>query len=154
VLDFLNAKAALWEATINDMNEKGFDTAEMQEVLEKAKAEAIEPLTEAFNSGNAEEMIKTRREIHAKHLHSPANFRIAQVNSVLSEFREDLINAGFEEEVKQIDELLETAGNLAVPGHKYENNELQTVWDSIKEARQLLRQIITEMNNSVSGVNQ
>ncbi len=145
-IDFVKARIDLWNAVIEDMKEKEFDTTEMEKIVEEAETEIITPLTEAMNTGDSKTMRDARKEERAKELHLPARIRITQTESVLNEFEQELNEAGYEEQVKEIKENLETAKNLAVPGHKYENGEHATVWDSIHEARKTLREIIHELN--------
>lgn len=138
---YLNAWIERWKNIISKMNEKGYDTAEMEAVVSDAQSKLI-PALEAIKNAATPGLRKTAMEnARILHLHLWARFEIARLNSYLKSIEANATAAGYGSDVDAIKAKLAEASKLAPSGKRYGPGEFETTWKAIKDAAQMLREL-------------
>ncbi len=138
--DHLNKWLKHWKNIIDKMKSKGYDTTEMESVVSDAENKLI-PAIEAIKTTAKENKRTAMQDARNLHLHLWARFEVARLRSYLNSIDDDAIAQGYSAEVSTINSKLTAVSNLAVPGKSYGPGEFESVWKSIKEAAQLLKDL-------------
>ncbi len=137
----LNAWINKWNKIIERMKEKGYDTAEMESVVADAQSKLLPALEEIKNANTKEERKTAMQNARNLHLHLWARFEIARIRSYLASIESDAIAKGYESEVNIIKNKLTAASNLAVSGKRYGPGEFESVWETIRDAAKMLKEL-------------
>ena len=137
-----------WDAEVANMKSKGLDTTEEEAVITDAKA-LVTKLDGMATSDDA--TFKTQLdEARDSHLHIWARFHAARLTSYLGKIKADAIAKGYAAQVSQIEDLLNSAKAMALPGKKYPENGFLQTWQNIRDAQTKLRDI----TKALKGVQQ
>ncbi|MFH1222611.1 MAG: hypothetical protein V1492_06025 [Candidatus Micrarchaeota archaeon] len=135
---------------VNNMSAKGYDTSKMQEVLVDVDAQ-IAALQNAINAGDLTALKDMREQIRGEHMHARARFAIERDRAILNAVKDSAVEKGYSSDVDQINSLLDSAATKASKGRPYEEGEFQQTWDQIKQANQLLRDLIRKIKGNTTG---
>lgn len=139
-IDYLNRWVTRWNAQIEKMKEKGYDTIEMEAVVKDA-TDKLSPALEAIKNSTKDNRKILMDNARNLHLHLWARFEIARINSFLKSIENDAVAASLQTDLGAIKSKLDEATKLAVEGKRYALGEFETTWSAIKDAAQMLKKL-------------
>jgi len=139
-IDYLNRWVTRWNAQIEKMKEKGYDTTEMEAVVKDA-TDKLSPTLEAIKNSTKDNRKILMDNARNLHLHLWARFEIARINSFFKSMENDAVVAGLQTDIEAIKAKLDEASKLAVEGKRYAPGEFETTWNAIKDAAQMLKKL-------------
>jgi len=162
---FANAKIEGYESALelasermSNLSEKGVDTSELESLIDEAQDSVISPLKDEVAS--AEDGPKMREAIasyclfdgcpNGENFHFAAKFETTKLGSVLDAMEEDAIEAGLGDEVEEASAHLGDAQESldGVGTGRYPSGEGEEVWESIKDAADIIRDILGELRSA------
>jgi hypothetical protein len=142
--NFIDEQISEWNDAIEAAKLEGIDTSDLEEIVADAQ-ELSKILDEAANATTDDLMKAKIDEVRNLHLHLWARFNIAKVDAYLSEVETQANEAGKQDKVAEIRELLSEASAIAQPGKVYADGEFQATWQKIKSASDKLRELVKSL---------
>ncbi len=138
---YLSAWISKWNKIIERMKESGYNTDEMKSVVNEAESKLLPALEKIKDAYNKEERKRSMQDARNIHLHLWARFEIARMEAYLKSIEEEAIASGYKEDFSIIKNKLGAISRLAVAGKKYGQGEFDTVWKTIKETNDMLKEL-------------
>jgi hypothetical protein len=133
-----------WEKEVTNMKSKGIDTAQAEQVI--ADATTLTTLLDDSLKLTDDDAFKQKLdEINDLHLHIWARFHVARLTSYENFIDLNATAAGYGTKITQIKTLLQSASDMAKPGKKYAEGEFKQTWQNIKDAQELLRNLVKDL---------
>ncbi len=162
--NFVDAKLEAYKAILEraeeraeNLSEKGLDTTGLEELIDDAEEQVVDPLEDAIDSA---ETVQEIREAFGDYcmfdgckdglnFHLAAKWHIEKLDQILELVEEDAEEAGLEDDWEDAKEYVSEADSAldAVADEQYEGTEHNDVWGNIRSASEALKDIISELRS-------
>lgn len=141
----------------DNLTEKGVETDGLEQIIEDAEDEIVDPLQSAVDDAeDAQEIRDALRSycmfngcFDGTNFHFAAKTNIERLYSILEVVEDDAIEAGLEDEVEAIEDYLADAEDYLQDAgtSQYTTEQAEGVWDNIKDAAETLKEIVSELRS-------
>lgn len=144
-LDYIKYWITTKETVVTTMTEKGYDTSEMQTILNSVKTNVIAPLETAVATGDSEKILQATKDARSKYLHSWARFNISHLNQYVNRLEEADTEDQYSSEISAIKNNITAANSIVAQGEKYTENQFQQVYNYLTDASSGIKELAKKM---------
>lgn len=140
-----------YQKKADDLKAKGVDTSALNKIIQDARAQIVTPLQTALSAATDGNQIETALKGYClfdgckdgANFHLAAKFAIGELNIAVARVSNATWAGNFTSQIAQVNSDISAANSalISVGTNKYLPDQEKTVWDSIKAARDALKQI-------------
>jgi len=145
------------EEKIGRLSEKGIDTAGLTQLVEDARSEIVEPLSEALEGSENHTEVKDALKSYCMfngcpdgtNFHFAARFEVEKLASILEALSGNATEAGLGDDVQSAEDDLESAESELddLGSEDYSEGQQESVWEHVRSAADKTKDILSKLRS-------